>query len=174
MPFMKLIPLPGAFGPALLALTFALSGPALAQGHEGGQWLSCQLDDGKTAVNVWLEDGAVNVFIGGKARAALIATSQPVAEAAHRPWEGVGRSIFESLTIEAPPLSYEIWISLDRLIPDSRPEGGVNVIRDGQLVASRECLPETVLAGFWVISDAKKAQGICWDLDAHGWASCKP
>ncbi len=160
-----------ALGCAALA---CLVGAAAQAGPEARrQILSCRLDDGANAVDLWIEGRMVHVFYGPKAGPAVLSAKVPVATIEHHPWEGVGRSIWESTTIHDGPLGYEFWMSVDRLNPDPRPKGGLNVIRNGQTIASHECLPQGIRADFWAMSDAKGALGICWDLETHAWTSCK-
>ena len=88
-----------------------------------------------------------------------------------RPWNGVGRSIWSSVTFANGAYSYEVWHSLDRLAPEPRPQAGVNVLKGETLLAAHACLdaPSTRIAPVFAFEDAMQDAGQAYDRQTGRW-----
>lgn len=161
-------------GTTFLAAAFAaLSAPALAAcGGEAVTVLSCSTGGGAKTLDVCIRDGFVTYAFGPRGGTPQLDLSVPVAEIEHQPWNGIGRSIWETTTFRNAGHAYEVHISVDRLTEGQPTTGGVAVMKGGAELARVACDPGTAIIGLWAVSDAKQAVGQCWDQGRFAWRSC--
>ncbi len=154
--------------PPLLALA---SAPLLAGCPRGAQTvLSCAMKNGKKLDVCILKDTIIYAYGARKARPEL-RLEEPVKTVRHTPWNGIGRTIWETAAFTNNGYSYEVYISYDKF--DRKNEGGVIVSRDGKELARLECLSRGLDIGLSAVSEAKEKAGICWSYDTHAWGRCE-
>lgn len=134
--------------------------------------LSCTTQEGRKALDVCIEGADVTYAYGPKGGTPELELAVPVAEIAHVPWNGIGRSIWETTTFDNRGHAYEVFISVDRMAEGQPTSGGVSVLKGGAEVARVTCDPGTDVIGLWAISDAKQATGQCWDNTGFAWGAC--
>jgi len=150
----------------LSAVALALAaGPVLAA-CPGETVLSCQI--GRKALEVCLVQGAVT-YAFGPAGAPEITLSSPVESVAYTPWNGIGRAIWETVAFENRGVTYEVWTSLDKMVPGAATQAGINVLDGASLVAQLTCTPGTVDGAIDRLYPAKEATGQCWNHATFAW-----
>ncbi|MEY8880862.1 hypothetical protein [Donghicola sp. XS_ASV15] len=122
---------------------------------------ACTFNDGKKAVEVcdttyWAEgDNAAYAFFKTTGevekeiitdKASLIAT----------PWNGVGNTIWETVTFYSDDYGYEVWWSIDRN-SDAVPVGGINVLQNGATLAELTCDAGSVQQNLGTLVEAVEA-----------------
>jgi len=134
--------------------------------------LSCTARGGTKALDVCIEGPQIVYRYGPNGGTPELTMSRTVAEVEHQPWNGVGRSIWESTTFRNGSYAYEVYISVDRMAEGNPSYSGVTVYRDSAQIAEVRCDPGSDSMEFWAVSDAKKAVGICWDPTEFRWGGC--
>lgn len=154
-----------------LAVALCSAAPAFAACvPEGGTVLSCTAGGGAKSLDVCISGSDITYRYGPRGGAAELTLRAHVAQVEHQPWPGIGRAIWENTTFRNGSYAYEVHAGFDKI--DQTDSGGVTVFRGGAEIASVSCDPGSVTTGFWAVSDAKKAHGLCWDLNSHGWGGC--
>lgn len=157
---------------ALVALA-ALPGLAAAACPTGAEpVLSCTARGGAMALDVCLADQEVSYAYGAAGGAPDLRLHRNIADVSARPWNGIGRSLWEEVTFENAGYAYLVFMSVDRMDPAAQPEGGVIVQQGGNDLARVDCDAGSVTAGFWAVSDAKARAGLCWSPERFAWARC--
>lgn len=156
----------------LALVLIALAAPADAA-CRGETLFSCEI--GRKRLEVCLNGQSVSYRFGPEGRPELeLATS--LRQTVYQPWPGVGRAIWEAVSFTNRGTTYEVWSSFDRLAPEARTEGGVNVLTGSEVTAQLTCRPGSVSAGLDLLYGAKEAIGQCWNRDLQAWtaAPCAP
>ena len=158
-------------------LTFVcmVSGQILAACPVGTQTvLTCTAKGGAKTLAVCIDPGRAEISYayGNPGRQPELFMSRSIDEIDHRPWPGIGRSIWESTVFYNQGYAYEVFISVDRMAEDQPPIGGVVLRKDNHQVAQVDCDAGTAEIGLWAVSDAKEALGLCWDQDRQNWNKC--
>ena len=133
--------------------------------------LGCTAKGGAKEIAVVIDGDTISYSFGPAGGAPDLQLSEPVATVLHQPWSGVGRAIWEATTFTNAGYAYEVWMSVERQ-EDAVPSGGVAVLQGEAEVARIDCDPGSARVTLWAVSDAKEAQGICWDLQTFSWGSC--
>jgi hypothetical protein len=151
------------------ALAILLAAPAAAQVC-GGQveMLHCPVKGGRE-LTLCLGDGQATYRFGPRGAPDLSLTRR-LEEIEATPWQGVGRSIFEDVTLRNDGVSYTVWTALDRQVEDNAFSGGVIVTRDGMELASLDCLPGQAEGTVFAVSDAFEEAGFCWQRKDQRWS----
>ena len=143
-----------------------------------GAFTSCQIEGRNTEVFVCFDDHVATYSYGPIGGAPDLFLSEPVERVDFEPWSGSGVSIFESVTFYNGDYAYNVGGGFDRpfSVEDMQHEprrfGWVEVTKNGEHVASLECIPETVSYGFGGgIYDLKVAAGLTWDPYSFTWVS---
>jgi hypothetical protein len=148
----------------ILALTL-LPLPALAQ-CPGQELLSCPI--GKKQLELCLDADGVSYSFGPKGRPEItLATA--IRDTDYQPWSGVGRAMWDAVRFTNQGTTYEVWTSLDRMAENAGWEGGVNVLKGEEMLASLTCAPGSVRGDLGDIFDAKTDAGQCWNFDSFAW-----
>jgi len=136
--------------------------------------LSCTARGGAKALDVCLDTGAgeISYAYGAPGRTPELYLSRSIAAIDHRPWPGIGRSIWESTVFYNNGYAYEVFTSIDRMAENQPPIGGVLLYKGRQQVARVDCDAGSAEIGLWAVSDAKDALGLCWDQGAQIWNNC--
>jgi len=115
---------------------------------DGTEVFSCTFKDGTRGVEVcnaiWAEGSKVayGFFKSDGTVEKEILQDMATLEAA--PWNGLGAFMSESVTFDGGGgYSYEVWSGSERAA-DATPIGGINVLRDGALIADLSCDTGTV------------------------------
>ncbi len=155
---------PGPNFPLALGLAVLSAGPALAQ----DALFSCQFANGKAAALTADESGVTYTF-GLPGKAPELVLRRGYADIRVRPWNGVGRSIWEDLTLTNAGYSYVLWGSADRMEENAPMEAGVIVEQGGEEIARLDCLSESLSYAVFSFADAYEAAGYCWNFDTQSW-----
>ena len=132
-----------------LAVPATASAAPICQRLQAETVFHCTIDGSSRTLSVCdLPDGGF-LYSYGRPGAAELTMRREKSELAYRPWNGVGFSIWASLTFHNEGYRYEVWF--DALKDESRPvNGGVHIYAPGEdpaagrPTASRECRPGTV------------------------------
>lgn len=156
-----------------LPLWLVMAGPALAVcGADETTVLDCTTRGGRNTLNVCLSGETIRYAYGPRGAVPELQLTDSVTGVEHRPWAGIGRAIWESTTFRNAGYAYEVFLSVDRMSENPGAEGGVTVSRGDEVLATVTCDPGSVTIGLWVVSDAKKALGICRDPAKQAWVAC--
>lgn len=121
-------------------------------------------------------DAATYIF-GPSGRPADLVLATSLRNLGYRPWNGIGRSIYEEVTFENGDFAYTAWQSIDKMkAVDEAPDaitGGVLVTKGDQTLASLDCDLGTVEATLDALYPLKEAEGQCYDRDAFAWGQCR-
>lgn len=140
--------------------------PALADCLPGGHVFSCQI--GKKVLEL-CQQGEVLTYSFGPRGAPELALAESLRSVDYTPWPGVGISIWESVAFVNGNHAYEVWTSTDR--SGGGLEGGVNVLRNGALLAQLQCDRGSASGPLDSIYSLKESVGLCWDHGAHRWSA---
>jgi hypothetical protein len=110
----------------------------------------------------------VSYSFGPKGRPEITLTSA-IRDTDYQPWSGVGRAMWDAVRFTNQGTTYEVWTSLDRMAENAGWEGGVNVLKGEELLASPTCAPGSVRGDLGDIFDAKIDAGQCWNFDSFAW-----
>lgn len=128
--------------------------------------LDCAI--GSKRLEVHVGAGQASYAFGPSGRPELALTLS-LDETIAMPWPGVGRTIWESISFQNNDVTYEVWITLDRLDLGQTTSGGVTVSRSGETLAELQCTEGTAQVGIFAIADAMEAAGYCVDRDQGGY-----
>lgn len=144
------------------------------QGQE--PFASCEITGRNTEVFVCFDESQATYRYGAVGQTPDLELSVPIRDVDFRPWSGVGKSIVESVVFYNQGHSYAVYAGFDRPFSEEEMQrkdrhfGGLEVARDGEVLASFECEPETVSYGFGEgIYDVKTASGMQWDEVSNSW-----
>jgi hypothetical protein len=153
----------------LIAVLSAAASPASAACQNDAQVFSCQIGQKTLQVCHW--KGALIYQFGPEDRWELSIT-EPLETADFKPWNGIGRYIWETLTFRNKGVSYEIWTSVERG-PDATTglEGAVTIREGDAELARLTCNPGTASTSLDSINDLKSAIGQCWDYESQTWTT---
>jgi hypothetical protein len=154
----------------ILALLFPL--PAFAACN-GTTLVSCPIK-GTQWLEVCLNGDDLTYAYGRIGRAPDLALREPLANGTYRPWNGIGRSMWESITFTNAEYTYEVFASFDRLDENAITEQGVSVLKNGSLVTTLTCDPALGMTLFDNLYDQMGARGYCWNRDTFAWARACP
>ena len=153
----------------------ALAGAASAEGcfGPGTPLFHCTLNGGTKAVDVCLQDDVAYYRFGPAGGAADILLARRAGAVDMRPWNGVGRSIFETATFSNGGYDYTVHYAIDRLTQAHEVTGGVIVTRGGDELADLSCDAGAVTASdIYPLFEAKEAAGQCWNREMFRWGEC--
>ncbi len=154
----------------LLTLVFLLAPGTVFASCPETTVLSCPI--GKKQLAVCLTGTTATYSFGPQGRPELTLSSS-VAALDYTPWNGIGRSIWETVAFHNGPTSYEVWASVDRMAENPRYEGGVNVLKNGALIAQLTCNPGSEVSDLGPLEAAKTAAGLCWGFESRVWGACQ-
>ena len=138
------------------------------------QLMYCTLKNGAKAVSVALDGDHVTYAYGSLNKAPDLALRTSVAEVDYRPWPGIGSSIWEEFVFTNGSYGYDVTMGFEK-DPDSNSGfGGISVTNNGTEIAYLDCDPGSVEMSYGIeLVDAKRAEGLCWDLGPQrGWKAC--
>ena len=140
--------------------------------------LRCQVEGGKQ-LEICADAEAVRYSFGPISNPEL-ELSNPLAASGYRPWPGVSRTIWDSVTFENDAYVYEVVTSLERIYPEEEEaditvlrRDGVYVLKNEMPVAELICLPDTVEGAVDLLYDHLGSHGMCWSFSTHAWEVCE-
>jgi hypothetical protein len=154
----------------ILALLFPL--PAFAACN-GTTLVSCTIK-GSNQLEVCLTGDDLTYAYGPTGVLPDLALREPLANGTYRPWNGIGRSMWESITFTNAEYTYEVFASFDRLDENAITENGVSILKNGSLVTTLTCDPARGMTLFDNLYDQMGARGYCWNRDTFAWARACP
>ena len=151
----------------ILAIIFPL--PALAA-CPGETLVSCPI--GANQLQVCNEGNLLTYSFGPPGAPDLQLASKP--ELAYTPWNGIGRTMWETITFTNRNFTYEVVFSFDRLEENASPKWGVTVIDGNEIAATLTCADQAGNIPFDGLYDQISATGLCWNRESASWASSCP
>lgn len=150
---------------AASAASAACSGPGTAL-------FTCTFKGGKKQVNVCLQGNVVLYSFGATGRAPELLLGRDVTQVGFTPWSGVGRSIWEELTLSSGDFAYALSYSIDRAPDGDLPSGQLMVGRGGRTLANLNCDVGSVdIHDFYPLFEAKEAAGQRFCIDTQSWGA---
>lgn len=152
----------------LAALLIVL--PSIASAEQ--ELFACAIKGGKKQLSVAAEGADLIYRFGAPNSAPQLELRAALADAPYTPWSGMGRAMFETVTFRNDGYVYDVYLSFDRLDPQSQWEGGVTVTKAGTEQAYLECDPATLSANFEPVHDLMRDQaGLCWQPGEGVWSA---
>ncbi len=145
-----------------------LTSPALA--CPGTVLFDCPIDAGAKRLTACLTADGVTYAFGRSGAAPELELNRPLDQIDYVPWNGVGRSLYESLTFRNKGYGYHVWSSVDRLDLEQPLTGGVVVFRGEKDLARLDCDVGQVEAAIDLLFEAKTSVGYCWDFANRLWS----
>ena len=155
----------------LAVLVVLAATPALAD-CPGEVFFSCQIK--ARTLELCLTADAVR-YSFGKTTPELTITAN-LSQVEYTPWDGIGRSMWQSVRFYNAGVSYDVWASIDKMgdagDPDNVWTGGVIVAQGQVTLAELVCTTPPEPPFIDRLYDAKQSIGQCWDFDTRVWAGC--
>lgn len=161
--------------PTVLAACLAmLPLPGAAQGCFGTGVPLFHCRSGGKAVDLCLQGDVVLYRFGPAGGSAELLLGRAVPDVQMRPWNGIGRHLWEEVTLFNGAYSYAVSYSVDRLAEGApQATGGVTVMRGGTALADLACNAGSVAVhDFYPVFEAKEAAGQCWNRERLAWGAC--
>lgn len=136
-------------------------------------YLSCTTKGGQNTLDVCVDNRIVLYAYGPRGQAADLTLARDLREIDYRPWNGIGRTIWEDVSFFNTGYGYTVWFAIDKMRPDAPTEGGVNVTRDGAALADIRCDPGSVTIGMDALYDAYARAGLCHRPGMDHWQPCQ-
>lgn len=162
--------------PALFSLALGLC-PVLPMAQEGcfgaGQPLfHCQA--GAKVLDICLQGDVLIYRFGAPGRSAELLLARKVEDVGMTPWNGIGRYLWEEISVRNGAYGYTVHYSIDRLAQGApKVTAGILVSKAGQTLADLSCNAGSVRqSDFYPVFEAKEALGQCWSMDSFGWGPC--
>ncbi len=156
----------------LLIAALLLPLPAAAACN-GTTLISCTIK-GTDTLEVCLSGDDLTYAYGPKGAAPDLTLREPLARGTYTPWNGIGRSMWDSITFTNGEYTYEVYASFDRLDENAITEQGVSILKNGNFVTTLTCDPARGMTLFDNLSDQMGARGYCWNRDSFVWARICP
>lgn len=154
----------------LLALIFPV--PAFAA-CDGTTLVSCPIR-GADWLEVCLNGDDLTYAYGPIGQAPDLSLRDPLINGAYTPWNGIGRSMSDSITFTNAEYTYEVFASFDRLDENAITENGVSILKNGNHVTTLTCDPAIGMTLFDTLYDHMGARGYCWNRVDEVWARTCP
>jgi hypothetical protein len=95
-------------------------------------------------------------------------------ELAYTPWNGFGRTMWETITFTNRDVTYEVIFSADRMDENAMPEWGVTVLEGEEIAATLTCDDQAGNIPFDGLYNQITATGLCWNRESESWAEACP
>lgn len=163
------------------ALVFCLlASPASAACRTGEQvFMSCQIEQSTKTVSVCYDEMRAYYRFGVAGQVPELSLAKPIADLDYRPWNGLGKDIWEEIRFRVGPYEYAVHGGYERPWGDELPEdnpyrnfGAVSVAYQGEVFMDLECDRATI-DFTWAddILRAKERLGFVWDDRAREWSA---
>ena len=133
--------------------------------------LSCTMKGGSKTLDVCITGKTVTYAYGPARGKPELRLAEPVKTVRHEPWNGVSRTIWETVTFVNGPYSYEAALSFDK--PSRSSDGFLTVKKGDKEIVEIACDAGSAKIGLFALTDAKEKQGVCWDMENRLWHACK-
>ena len=157
----------------LPVLMFGAATAAQACPNGATPLMSCTFQDGAKYLETCLVGNHTTYSFGTTGQWPDLALARPVVDVDLTPWQGIGRYIWESMTLRNSDVTYEVHYSVDRLTEDQSAavSGGILVQQKGTILAELACDPGTVLIEEWFVPlyVAKQAEGQTYLVEEQVW-----
>lgn len=148
---------------------------------ETNTFMSCTFSNGRKSLDVCASKDVVIYNFVGKSEEDSLDISVNIPELDYTPWPGIGRTIWERITLYNDGVRYEVYGGINREYPqDENNEmktstfGGVEVFQEDRLLATLECDDGSVEFSYGAeIVDAMQSHNLCWDHSSKDWIGCK-
>lgn len=149
-----------------LSVTFGLLCPTMAfAACQGETLVSCPI--GAKQLQVCNESDQLTYSFGPPGAPELQLASRP--QDAYTPWNGISRTLWETITFTNRDVTYEVVFSFDRMAENAMPVWGVTVLQGSDIAASLTCDSQAANIPFDGLYDQITATGLCWNRDAAQW-----
>lgn len=157
---------------AALFLAAGSAGASAACFGPGTPMFTCSFNGGQKQVNVCLQANVVLYSFGPTGGAPELLMGRDVIGVEMSPWNGVGRSIWEEITLYSGVFSYNLSYALDRNPDGDVPSGRLVVGRGDSEVAELICDAGSVdIHDFYPLFEAKEASGQRYCPSTFSWGS---
>ena len=160
----------------LIAVAMFCPLPALAACPDGStNMLSCTFNDGSKTVTTCIAEDMALYSYGPTGSAPDLAMIRNVRDVDMRPWNGIGRYLWESFSFYRGDYEYDLHYAIDRLTEGNPIEGGLRVLHKGEVLANLSCDADGIeTAGYPLpLFDAKIAAGQEWVFGEDVWRDAK-
>ena len=157
-----------------------LANPAWAAcGAKEQTFMSCNIAASTKTLSVCYDDANAYYRFGVAGEVPELVLQSTIADLDYRPWNGLGRAIWEEVGFENQGYTYAVHAGFDRPWGDEvyedvleRNFGAVSVTRNGDIIAELECARATVDYS-WddLLWKAKENLGFTWDDRALEWVA---
>jgi len=132
----------------------------------------CQM--GAKAVDICLQGDVLAYRFGPSGGAAELLLARRVEAVGMTPWNGIGRYLWEEISVANGIYAYTVYYSIDRLAQgEPQVTAGLSVTKAGQVLADLSCDAGSVSQNdFYPVYEAKEAAGQCWSTDSFEWQAC--
>ena len=132
----------------------------------------CQV--GARAVDVCLQGEVLTYRFGPSRGAAEMLLARRAEDVGMTPWNGIGRYLWEEISVTNGAYAYTVHYSVDRLAQgDPQVTGGLLVTQSGRTLAELSCDAGSVRQyDFYPVFEAKERRGQCWSMDSFEWGRC--
>ncbi len=152
-----------------IVLVALLPLPAFAD-CRGETLVNCPI--GANQLQVCNEGDLLTYSFGPPGAPDLQLASRP--EAAYTPWNGIGRTMWETITFTNRDVTYEVVFSFDRMDENALPDWGVVVLEGADIIANLTCDSQVANIPFDGLYDQITATGLCWNRESASWAAVCP
>lgn len=162
---------------ALVLVLSSLASAAHAQCPAGtSSYFTCTVSGAKKQVDLCYGAGVVIYQYGKLGRPPELELSDAIETLGYRPWNGIGRNIYEEVWFENGAFSYTVFASFDRqqLGDEGLVEGGIVVTKADQTLADLRCDRGSVSHNLDGLYALKEAAGMCWDYRNFQWTRSCP
>ncbi len=156
----------------ILFLAVLLPLPAFAD-CDGTTLVSCTVN-GANQLEVCLNGDDLTYAYGPIGQAPDLALREPLANGTYTPWNGIGRSLWDSIRFTNADHTYEVIASFDRLDENAVTEIGVAILKGGDVIGNLNCDPAPGQTLFDSLFDEMTTRGYCWNRVDEIWARTCP
>ncbi|MEM7471321.1 MAG: hypothetical protein AAF340_08210 [Pseudomonadota bacterium] len=160
-----------------LILAFAVvATPAVSCGIGEYEVFDCAISGGKKQLRLCTTEQAAIYRFGKTGNAPELELFAPIERFDYRPWNGIGRTLYEQVTFTNQSYGYTVYGVFDRLAEEGNAdlEGGVIVTDAGAEIAHLTCDAGSVTARMDLFYELKTRAGQCWDIQNLLWTTDCP
>jgi hypothetical protein len=153
---------------AALALVLALAAGPVRADCPGAALVDCPIAGSAKHLSLCLTDDALTYEFGPPGRPEL-RLMRDLAGVSYTPWPGIGRTIWEDISLENQGITYAVHSWRDKMMAPDQPGAqgtGLIVLRGDTPLAEMDCAGAPY-SDFLPLGEALIARGLC--LDATGW-----
>ena len=131
---------------------------------------ACTFQNGGKAVKFDIYGDTVRYRFGKPGQTPELVVLRTVREAGMRPWNGVGSSIWDEVSVENQGVTYLANAWADRNAGDDSPVNGTLLVMQGEeQLAELTCDKGSVRGNIYLLYEAKERAGQHWCMDSFTW-----